>query len=818
LTSRPSHNRLLNCLIDQNDEDIPYEEDVIRNQYSVKHWLRYIEHKLQRPNTKASSVFMLYERSLKCLPGSYKLWIRYLKYRRESIVDQLMTSAQYRDLNNCYERSLVFMHKMPRIWIDYCRLLIEQCLITRARRTLDRYVFNTLIKPKLHLTFLIHSAHRAIQALPITQHSRIWEVYMELIKTFDIPETAVRLYKRYMKLQPEDAEDFVEYLLQINRVDEAAGILVNLVNREDFISKAGKSKHQLWSELCELISKNPDKVHSINVHAIIKEGINRYKDQQGKLWNSLAEYYIRDGQFDRARDVFEEAIGAVITIRDFSQVFDAYALSEERIVNTMLENQDEDEEDVEVDIRLARLEHLMERRPVLVNSVALRQNPHNVEEWLKRVSLLTGRPLEIIETFTTAVETVDDRQAIGKLSSIWIQFACFYEQHNQPDEARTIFEQAVLADYGKVEDLAAVWCEYAELELRNGRPELALQVMKRATAMPAKVKPIEGESSEVGSIAVATDKTQQRVYRSLRVWCLYADLEESFGTFESTRAVYERIIELKIATPQIVINYGRFLEQHKYFEEAFKAYEKGVHLFRWPVVFDIWNTYLAKFLNRYGGSKLERARDLFEQCLEQCPAQYSRNIYFLYAKLEEDHGLAKHAMSIYERATESVASGDVFDVYNVYIHKATEMFGLTYTRGIYEQAIERLPDDQARQMCIRFADLERKLGEIDRSRAIYAHCSGLSDPRTADGEAFWRIWKEFEIKHGNEDTIREMLRIKRSVQATYNTQVNLSSQMIVGGAAAAGGFVKGATLDEERSSKVTEDPAKENASDNVLPI
>lgn len=37
----------------------------------------------------------------------------------------------------------------------------------------------------------------------------------------------------------------------------------------------------------------------------------------------------------------------------------------------------------------------------------------------------------------------------------------------------------------------------------------------------------------------------------------------------------------------------------------------------------------------------------------------------------------------------------------------------------------------------------------------------------------------FEVKHGNEDTVREMLRIKRSVQATYNTQVNfMSAQML----------------------------------------
>lgn len=43
---------------------------------------------------------------------------------------------------------------------------------------------------------------------------------------------------------------------------------------------------------------------------------------------------------------------------------------------------------------------------------------------------------------------------------------------------------------------------------------------------------------------------------------------------------------------------------------------------------------------------------------------------------------------------------------------------------------------------------------------------------------FWAAWKDFEVRHGNEDTIREMLRVKRSVQALYNTQftANLIAQ------------------------------------------
>ncbi|VDM26365.1 unnamed protein product [Hydatigera taeniaeformis] len=142
----------------------------------------------------------------------------------------------------------------------------------------------------------------------------------------------------------------------------------------------------------------------------------------------------------------------------------------------------------------------------------------------------------------------------------------------------------------------------------------------------------------------------------------------------------------------------------------------------------------------------------------------------MYAKLEEDHGLARRAIKIYERATEAVEPEERFTMFNIYIQRIADLHGVTHTRAAYEQAIERLPEKHARQMCLRFADLERKLGEVDRARAVYAYAAQMCDPRTEP--EFWKIWKEFELAHGNEDTLREMLRIKRSVQATYNTKVS----------------------------------------------
>ncbi|CAK8697921.1 unnamed protein product [Clavelina lepadiformis] len=742
------------------EDDLPYEEEILRNTYSVKCWLRYVEHK---ENAPAKQVNMIYERALKELPGSYKLWYNYLRLRRSQLKGLCLNNPLYEDVNNAHERALVFMHKMPRIWIDYCKLLVDQKKITRTRRTFDR----------------------ALRALPITQHHRIWPLYIAFVKKYPIHETAIRVYRRMLKLLPEEAEDFIDYLISIDRLDEACQNLANIVNDDKFMSKKKLSNHALWHQLCSLTSKNPDKVHSLDVEAIIRGGLKRFTDQLGQLWCSLADYYTRSGLFERARDIYEEAIETVTTVRDFTHIFDAYAQFEESVITTKMEQMSDEsaehnkDDDVDIELRLARFEHLMDRRPLLLNSVLLRQNPHNVHEWLKRVELYKEQPREVINTYTEAIQTVDILKAVGKPHNIWVSFAKFYEENDQIDDARTIFNKATLVQYKAVDDLASVWCEFAEMEIRHENFDAAINLLKRATALPTK---------RAGYFD-NTEPVQNRVYRSLKLWSMYADLEESFGTLKTCKAVYDRILDLRICTPQIIINYGMFLEENNYFEDAFKAYERGVAMFKWPNVYDVWNTYLTKFINRYGGKKLERARDLFEQALEACPVKFAKNLYLLYAKLEEEHGLSRHAMAVYDRATKAVLPEQRHEMFNIYIRRAAELYGVTHTRPIYEKAIELLPDDHARDFCQRFADLERKLGEIDRARAVYGHCSQMCDPRTT--ASFWDAWKDFEVKHGNEDTVREMLRIKRSVQATYNTQVNfMSAQML-----SASGNLTGTTSD-----------------------
>lgn len=264
------------------------------------------------------------------------------------------------------------------------------------------------------------------------------------------------------------------------------------------------------------------------------------------------------------------------------------------------------------------------------------------------------------------------------------------------------------------------------------------------------------------------------------------------------------MIDLKVATPQNILNYADYLEKAKHFEEAFAVFEKGLTLFFFPHSFPIWITYLTKFVERYGGRKLERgllynkiflnfliinsinfffltsiiAREIFERVVSEAPGKDLKVFYLMYANLEEEFGLVRHAMSIYDRACAAVPNEDRFAMFSLYISRATETFGVSRGREIYDKALEGVPEKNLPTICIRYSELERRLGEIDRARAILTHGAQFSNPRM--DARFWKKWKDFEIEHGNPDTYREMLRIRKSVEAKFSAQLGFVAGEILG--------------------------------------
>ena len=260
----------------------------------------------------------------------------------------------------------------------------------------------------------------------------------------------VAAYRRYLAFDPSVTEHYCSLLLasegpERRRPLEAAKLCLALARRAargGYTSPEGKSPYQLLGDWLDIVEKhaeevgldieeteasnaalehqpdlpngnpfpngpasppydedeNPSSPRRLNIEYIIrKDGLNVYKDQAGRLWTGLATYWIKRAELDRAKATFEAGMIDVLTIRDFTQIFDAYAEFSESIVNVYMEslaNPDEegDEEETaeteqELDVKMKEFEELMDRRPFLLNDVLLRRNPNDVQEWEKRVAM-----------------------------------------------------------------------------------------------------------------------------------------------------------------------------------------------------------------------------------------------------------------------------------------------------------------------------------------------------------------------------------------------------------------------------------------------
>jgi len=97
-------------------------------------------------------------------------WYPDLRVKHVSSLNPARFQADYNRVNDFFERPLILLNKMPRIWTDYLSSLLKQCLATKIRRTFDR----------------------ALRALPLTHPSRIWALFPPFANSA-LGETALRI-------------------------------------------------------------------------------------------------------------------------------------------------------------------------------------------------------------------------------------------------------------------------------------------------------------------------------------------------------------------------------------------------------------------------------------------------------------------------------------------------------------------------------------------------------------------------------------------------------------------------------------------------
>jgi len=731
------------------------EEEIKRNPFSVPLWLSLVQ---ENPSLYS-------KRAVKALPRSLLLWKYHWEYVLESKSDQ--------EIIACFEHAThTTLSAFPRLWVVYLEYLLENCR---------------------NATHLRRSLQRALECLTLPQHEKVWNVVIPRIteRKCILPIVSrARILERYCQYNPEFRLDFADWCEQHGRWGQAGAIYLKVLEATD--------DSTAWDAFGNLCSQHSAELEHVGIEweAILRTALRQEKERirkrqeeeqaseettttAGTVYPWLATAWVQRGEFDLARSVYEEGLEAVSNVRDFTILFEAYLSLEEGLlqhaVKTMEESDDMEEEETEeeddmdillgntktspladMELALARAEDLTRRRPLMLNAVRLRQDTHNIDHWLERASLQEG--LQAKSTLERGLKTVTTKKkgrskmvlALAKIGSI--------------EEAREVYRRTCVDENGIVinhkDDLTDCWAAWIEMELEQEQWDEALSLARQAVAY--------------------RKGRRTNLTKSLRLWDLLLDLEESLGTVQTTKDSYNRAIKIKAATVQHILNFATFLKEHNYFEESFSVYERGVELFGYPHdgATLLWKTYLDNFLERHA-DQVERLRDLFQRSVKDCPAAQCAMFYTMYGSFEEKNGLTKRALAVYHEMCQKVPVTEKLMAYQLYIVKATKLLGMEATRDVYQEAVEVLNDSSSAKICIEFAEMEGKLKQFERARAIFAYGAQMADPRKIP--EFWVAWKDFEISNGNENTFREMLRIKRASEARFQS-VNVSAVSQITGA------------------------------------
>ena len=759
-------------------QSLTHEHTVLSTPYSVDTWLSYIEFTDSLYNNQFNTnTINLYNRALQLLPYSYKLWHHYLSYLIHHALINKHKSRYHQQLSKMfYTQCLTVMSKYPLIWCTY---------------------IDYLIATQLYITEIRHCINTALHTLPITQHiQHIWPIVLRYVhhnnNICPVP-TGIHFYKRYLILVPIDYEHYVDYLLGKKQYELYVDSILYIVKQTDFMSIKQKTKLDYFNELIDCCIQHSNELsEKIDVEHIFKEYSQYFQLQSCTVWLKLVEYYLGRNDVQHVDTTYNTAIASVMTINDFSIIYDSYTKYLESCceiyieqLNEVTSSVDTDTIDTKLQQCISKLDELVDNRDILINDVLLRQNNQSVQTWKKRIQLLHKHNtllIDIIKCYGRALKTIDvqNEHYTNDLHTLWIQFAELYNKHGDHTNCVAIYQRALTVPYESTQCTITVYCSYYEYLIQRDQTETVYKQLRDLLTVPKDVLKKQNNSAILN-----TSDQKTKLYYSTKLWSLYLDLDYMYGTNNTHKYIINQLFQLRIISIAQLMNHIHYLHTQHYYEQIYQLCERGIALLHYPEIHILYITYIRLFVKRYGSSKVYRCRQIYDSALQKCQQSIESNkshayhieLYLLYVQYELQYGKIKFGMRLMSRCVELSYSNDMLSnidipqqfgtatLYILYTQLVLKHYGLIKTRSIFTELLESCPTHVVTQVCMKFIELEVSVGEIDRTRALYQYCAAYSDPRVE--VQFWSNYNEFELQYGNIDTFKDMIRTKRLTTAQY---------------------------------------------------
>lgn len=318
--------------------------------------------------------------------------------------------------------------------------------------------------------------------------------------------------------------------------------------------------------------------------------------------------------------------------------------------------------------------------------------------------------------YERAIETLTPTNCESKL---FVAFAKFEVRHSEIERARVIFKFGLESlPKAATEALSKQYIQFEkQYGLRDDMEWLILNQRRESYEAQLKDSP-----------------------RSYDVWFDYIRLEEASGTVESVRALYDRAVQCM-----------PILREKKY-------WRRYVYLWIYYAVYEELET-----------GDFERARSIYKRALDAIPhADFTfAKIWDLYAKFlvrRMELGAARRTLG------SALGRCPKPKLYKNYIELELELREFDRCRTLYQKYLLYRPS--CSKTWIRFAELEKLLGDDERARSIYELAIGSSELELDIPELVWKSFIDFEYE--SQEYSRARALYERLLQKTEHVKVWIS--------------------------------------------
>ncbi|CCK69543.1 mRNA splicing protein SYF1 KNAG_0C04410 [Huiozyma naganishii CBS 8797] len=790
----------------QDKDDIAFEYELQKDDTNLVTWQRYLDHwkaqyiedKDKRP---LQHIIWLYERLVAVLYEDIDVWYDYICWifeHRDSISIKFISGLYKRCLEQVKAPSKTKRLTLDTLCVNYMKFAVDSLDLTVIRSALDQSLGKITKKQSRLKIWEILISFLQNKLIPLTEtafegsdfETQYEKLQFQLYTTLfgdklqkvdqDGDIWSAQMLKRYLIICPRD------------RIFDTLALLARTFDyhtiKECFDKYLFKNNNDRTSLSMQMIYLRA--LERLNLETayqnLLRALKQNYPEENIKLLTEETSHYIKLSKLDELCMLLTDELSNTLKFKDFFYIYN-YQIDFEQAYNSVViqelesgQIQNKTKWETILGEHMTLLESHIESYDMKLSDLKLRQNPHNIDAWKDRVNLFATIK-EKCEVYSQALVTIDPLNVYTPraFGSLWCDYATVYWTAEDYDSAREIFDTAIKVPFPYLQDLELIYANWIEKEVK-------LLGVERGCNMLSSILKIPDQHEVLIEKFYSHSKTvpaQTVLFNSLKLWTMYLDFLEASSNVNGLILAYEQIISLKLVTPLLITSYAQFLQTIGQKEETYKVLQRGIDLFHAnpTILFQLWVVLLHQIVDDEDiQTKREEYRDSFEQALSGLNDKVScEDIYLLYHTFEEklEQRSTMRAIDILRRGANSIPqkfTNSKLKLWDMALSEMHDNFGAVACRPIYEECIPQIPIPRNIKHILQFVQLETEQKEYKRVRELFSYGAQLVPP--SKNEDLWKVWDQFEIEHGDRESYRDMLKLKKKLESELKVDTETVSQ------------------------------------------